>query len=121
MDIRDQMCQPFVAALREVHLVADPTRAALGGVTGLRFVGRFDAAGGFRHLFWVEHPELSFGLDVVVVVVLLLPDLAQDLGFRRKPLEAPRRRLRIVELGEKPEAIGAHRLRVLHPGFLAPG
>jgi len=83
---------------------------------GLRFVGGFDAAGGFRHLFCIEYPDPSFDLDV-----LLLPDPVQDLNLRRKLLEAPRRRLRIVEFCKKPDAIGAHRLQVLYPGFLALG
>jgi hypothetical protein len=43
------------------------------GIAGLRFVGEFDAAGGFKRLLWVEYPDPSFDLDV-----LLLPDPVQE-------------------------------------------
>jgi hypothetical protein len=43
MDIRDQMRESLIATLRKVHLVADPTRRALGRVASLNFVDAFDA------------------------------------------------------------------------------
>ena len=47
----------LVATLRnEVYLVAYPVHPPIGGVVGLRLVvGRFDAVGGFKHLFRVSH------------------------------------------------------------------
>src|SRR3954467_10679713 len=43
VDLRDQMREPLVATLSELHLVADPTHRSLGGVASLQLVGAFDA------------------------------------------------------------------------------
>jgi hypothetical protein len=79
-DVGDQMRQPFVATLRQMHFVANPTHPSLGTVANLRLVGRFDAVGGFRPLFWVARPQLSFR----ALNVALLPELAQDLDFTER-------------------------------------
>jgi hypothetical protein len=59
--------------------------------------------GTFRHLFWVQNPDLS--IDPLVV---LLPDPAQcfDLSNLLEDFWG----VRSIELPKKPKAIGTHRL-----------
>ena len=106
------MRESFVAALRKVHLVADPAHRALGGVACLHLVRGVETPSSFRHLFWVENPYPS-----VAHLVVLLPDSAQYLDLR-KPFEELGR-MRSIESLEKPNAIGAYRLEVSCPGLLA--
>ena len=77
-----------------MYLVAHPLHPPFGGVAGFQFIGRFDAVGGFRHLFWVTYPRFYVDLHV-----LLIPDLAQNLDLG-KPLEAFER-MRIIDLRKR--------------------
>jgi len=63
--------------LRQMHLVANPTRPTPGSVASLHLVGTFDAMGSFRHPFWVEDTYLS-----IASLIVLLPESAQDLDLR---------------------------------------
>src|SRR5215211_3245510 len=106
------MRKSLIATLRKVHLVAYPAHRALGRVASLHLVGRFDAMGAFRHLFWVENPYLCVDL-----LVVLLPDLAKDLDLSKKLFE-DLRCVRIVDACQKPHAISAHRPQIFFPGLL---
>src|SRR4051794_29306543 len=108
------MGKSLLATLCKVHLVADPAHRALGGVASFHLVRRFDAPSPFRHLFWVEHPYPS-----VDDFVVLLPDLARCIDLR-KPSETSRR-VRSIEVPEKPHAIGAHSPQLFRSGLLALG
>jgi hypothetical protein len=77
LDMSNEVGAIFFTVFGQMHLVAGPSRAALGGVAGARILNRVDAHSGRRRMRLLSPDHLP-----LLLVKVLEPDTSQGLHDR---------------------------------------